>query len=233
MDILRQLLIPYESQADWIAALDVVVKMCIAVLLSGLIGWERESKDQPAGLRTHIILCVGATMMTIVSIRSVADLGGVEPTRIMAQIVSGIGFLGAGAIIRLGMTVRGLTTATTLWSIAGVGMAIGAGYYLPALIAVATMYVVLHYLENLPVRTEGSRNMHLSVVADMHHGRVAAVEDLLVDMGAKVRSLRAHAAAQPGTIEIEGIVKLPRDLEPGPIIEGLLELDGITQTDLH
>ena len=232
MDILRQLLLPYESQADPIAALDVLLKMFIAVLLSGLIGWEREGRDQPAGLRTHIILCIGATMITIVSIRSVADLGGMEPTRIMAQIVSGIGFLGAGAIMRLGMTVRGLTTATTLWAIAGVGMAIGAGYYLPAVITVGTMFVVLHYLENLPVRVEGSRNMHLSVIAQAQPGRVGAVEDVIHELGGKVRTLRAHARPERGTIEIEGLVKLPTRMDPGPIVEALLQLEGVTDSTL-
>ena len=233
MDILRQLFLPYESQSDLVSALDVVVKMCMAVLLSGLVGWERESKDQPAGLRTHIILCVGATMMTIVSIRSVADMHAPDPTRIMAQIVSGIGFLGAGAIIRLGMTVRGLTTATTLWAIAGVGMAIGAGYYLPAFITVITMYVVLHYLENLAVRTESGRNMHLSVIADTAPGRVGAVEDLVTDMGLKVRSLRAHVQPQQGCIEIEGLVKLPSEVDPGPVVEALLQLEGISESNLR
>lgn len=233
MDILRQLFVPYESQASWMSAADVTLKMLIAVLFSGLIGWEREAKDQPAGLRTHIILCIGSTMMTIVSIRVVQDLGGVEPTRIMAQIVSGIGFLGAGAIIRLGMTVRGLTTATTLWAIAGVGMAIGAGYYLPAFIGVISMYAVLHYLENLAVRIQSGRDMHLSVVTDAEPGRVGAIEDLVTDMGIKVRSLRAHTHPRRGTMEVEGLLKLPANVEPGPVVEQLLELDGVRESYLN
>ena len=232
MDILRQLLVPYESQRDWIAALDICVKMVIAVVLSGIIGWEREQKDQPAGLRTHIILCVGATMMTIVSIRIVEDLGGVEPTRIMAQIVSGIGFLGAGAILRLGMTVRGLTTATTLWAIAGVGMAVGAGYYLPAVIAVLTMFLVLHYFDMLAVRIEKGRNMHVIVIVKSDPGKVGEVEDLLEGQGLKVRSLRVHARPTGGLYEIEGLVKLPATVDPAAVVEALLGLEGTTEAHL-
>lgn len=233
MDILRQLLVPYESQMDPVAALDVCLKMFIAVALSSAIGWERERKDQPAGLRTHIILCVGSTMMTIVSIRIVADLGGVDPTRIMAQIVSGIGFLGAGAILRLGMTVRGLTTATTLWAIAGVGMAVGAGYYLPAFIAVLTMYVVLHHFDAFAARLDTGRNMHLTVIVKSVPGKVGEVEELLESQGVKVHSLRVHTRPAQGTLEIEGLVKLPAGLDPAGVVDTMLSVDGTTEAHLN
>lgn len=232
MEMVYKLLFPYPSQTDPFLALEVCLKMALAILFSGIIGWERETNDQPAGLRTHIILCLGSTMMTIVSIRAVEDLGGVEPTRIMAQIVSGIGFLGAGAIMRLGLTVRGLTTATTLWSIAGVGLAVGAGYYLPAFIAVSTMYIVLHYFDALAAYAISGHNMHLSVIAKSDPGCVGEVEALLMTKGVQIRSLRAHARTKKGTIEIEGLVKLPPQVDPGQVVEALLEMDYITESYL-
>ena len=100
--------------------LDVGVSLVVAAILSALIGFERERHDQPAGLRTHIVLGVGACLISIIASR----VAGPDNTgRIAGQIVSGIGFLGAGAILKYGTSVRGLTTATCLWTVAGIGMA--------------------------------------------------------------------------------------------------------------
>lgn len=118
----------------------VLLRLGIAAGLGGAVGFERELRERQAGLRTHLVVCVGAALFTLVSaygFRDVLAQGTVvaDPTRIAAQIVSGIGFLGAGAIIRQGLSVRGLTTAATLWLVAAIGMASGAGYYDGAVIA--------------------------------------------------------------------------------------------------
>ena len=232
IDLLRRLFLPYESLSDPFLLLEVTFKMVLAVGLSSIIGWERERAEQPAGLRTHIILCVGATLLTVVSMRIVLDMGSGDPTRIMGQIVSGIGFLGAGAIMRLGLTVRGLTTATTLWGITGVGMAVGAGYYFPAAIAVGAMYVVLHYFELFEVRIESRRLMHLMVVADSRPGLVGEVEALLSDLGCSVRSLRVYQRTAKNAIDIEGLVKLGSGIDTAPVVEALLAVDGVRESHL-
>ncbi len=120
----------------------VLLRLSLAAALGGAIGMERELRERQAGLRTHLVVCVGSALFTLVSaygFREFLVSGGslvrTDPTRIAAQIVSGIGFLGAGAIIRQGLSVRGLTTAATLWLVAAIGMASGAGYYSAAFIA--------------------------------------------------------------------------------------------------
>src|SRR3954449_10234060 len=114
----------------------VLLRLLIAALLGGAIGFERELRERQAGLRTHLVVSVGSALFTLVSAYGFSDWGArVDPTRIAAQIVTGIGFLGAGAIIRQGLSVRGLTTAATLWLVAAIGMAAGAGYWDAALIA--------------------------------------------------------------------------------------------------
>ena len=118
----------------------VTVRLVVAAGLGGAVGLERELRERQAGLRTHLVVCVGAALFTLVSaygFRDVVEQGRivVDPTRIAAQIVSGIGFLGAGAIIRQGLSVRGLTTAATLWLVAAIGMAVGAGFYSGAVVA--------------------------------------------------------------------------------------------------
>lgn len=129
---------------------DVLLRLAVAAGLTGAIGLERELRERAAGLRTHMLVGLGSALFTIVSAYGWADFRfstpeGVvfDPTRIAAQIVTGIGFLGAGAIIRQGLSVRGLTTAAGLWVVAAIGMAAGAGYYSAALIATGLVLVGL------------------------------------------------------------------------------------------
>jgi putative Mg2+ transporter-C (MgtC) family protein len=125
-------------------------RLALAAALGGAIGFERELREREAGFRTHILVCLGSALFTIVSAYGFRDFlvnGGqvvrADPTRIAAQIVTGIGFLGAGAIIRQGMSVRGLTTAATLWVAAAIGIASGAGYYAGAVLATVVTIVAL------------------------------------------------------------------------------------------
>jgi len=114
----------------------VLLRLSVAAGLGGAIGFERELRERQAGLRTHLVVATGAALFTLVSAYGFANFDGkVDPTRIAAQVVTGIGFLGAGAIIRQGLSVRGLTTAASLWLVAAIGMAAGAGYYDGAIIA--------------------------------------------------------------------------------------------------
>jgi putative Mg2+ transporter-C (MgtC) family protein len=132
----------------------VLGKLFIAALLGGFIGWERERRGRPAGLRTHLLVCVGVTLMMLVSEHIFVRYQGynsdsvlrIDPARIAAQVVTGIGFLGAGTIIRSRASIRGLTTAASLWLVAGIGLAVGSGFILPAVfatvIAIATLVLI-------------------------------------------------------------------------------------------
>jgi putative Mg2+ transporter-C (MgtC) family protein len=121
----------------------VLARLAAGAGLGAAVGIEREVRDREAGIRTHLLVALGATLFTLVSAYGFGEFGTTDPTRIAAQIVTGIGFLGAGAIIREGLSVRGLTTAGSLWVVAGVGMACGAGYYWPAIVAAALTILAL------------------------------------------------------------------------------------------
>ena len=138
---------------------ELALRIALAAGLGAAIGLERELREREAGLRTHLLVSLGAALFTIVSAYAWSDWSfsnrsGIvfDPTRIAAQIVTGVGFLGAGAIIRQGLTVRGLTTAATLWAVAAIGMAVGAGYYAAAVITTVVVIVSLWPLRILAYR---------------------------------------------------------------------------------
>lgn len=127
-------------------------KVVLAIFCGGLIGWERQGKHKPAGLRTNMLICLGACLYTLLSIMIGADhfkeVGGIQadPARIAAQIVTGIGFLGGGMIIQSGGSISGLTSAATVWVVAAIGVGIGAGYPVMATAFTITVYLTLSVL---------------------------------------------------------------------------------------
>jgi len=125
--------------------LDPFIRILIAAVLGGIIGLEREVREHTAGFRTHILVSVGAAAFTLASYYGLEGTN-FDPNRISAQVVTGIGFLGAGAIIRYGVSVRGLTTAASLWTVAAVGLLSAQGYYSAALITTALVIVSLSVL---------------------------------------------------------------------------------------
>lgn len=122
----------------------IITRLAISIVIGGVIGIERELEHKPAGLRTIILVCLGSTIFMLIGLE--LGFAGSELGRIVAGVVTGIGFLGAGAIIRARGEVYGLTTAATIWLASGLGLAVGAGYYILALIACVSVLVVLRIL---------------------------------------------------------------------------------------
>ncbi len=136
--------------------LELVGRLLMAAVLGSLIGFERERLSWAAGLRTHMLVCVGSALIMIVSIYGFSDTLGehvtLDPSRVAAQVVSGIGFLGAGAILARGQIIRGLTTAASVWSVAGIGLAVGGGLYVPSIAATAIILLILAGIKPLEKR---------------------------------------------------------------------------------
>ncbi len=172
-----------------------LARLALAAVLGGAIGFERELREREAGLRTHLLVCLGSALFTIVSAYGFHDFltSGdqvirADPTRIAAQIVTGIGFLGAGAIIRQGLSVRGLTTAATLWVAAAIGIAAGAGYYSGAVLGTVVTLIALWPLRIAAFHVfERLRPEERSIVVQLRHGtRAAELLDILEEKHARV-----------------------------------------------
>lgn len=142
-------------QSIWyIDNFNIFLRLLLALVLGGIIGFEREQNNHPAGFRTHILVSIGSTLIMLISIYGFSDFLDDEnvrfdPSRIAAQVVTGIGFLGAGTILRHGFTVTGLTTAASLWVVAGIGLAIGAGFYFGAIVTTIFVLIDLSLLSKL------------------------------------------------------------------------------------
>ena len=184
--------------------------LLLAVFLGGLVGWERERQERPAGLRTHILVCVGAALMTLVG-----DAIPNNGARIAAQIVTGVGFLGAGTIIReadtLGTPVRGLTTAASLWATAGVGIAVGLGGLSAQLATVGT--VIILFTLTLLNSLEGAMNRHrrrqaLMLVFRADTGNdpldaISRVLDILHRRDVKTRNMSLEKSADSVVVRLQ------------------------------
>jgi len=162
---------------------DALLRLALAAALGAAVGVERELRDREAGMRTHLLVSLGAALFTIVSaygfhefLTSGDAVVRADPTRIAAQIVTGIGFLGAGAIIRDGMNVRGLTTAANLWVVAAIGIACGAGYYAAALVGAALALLALWPLRVAAAHTvDRWRREDAHIVLDVQPSSVEGV----------------------------------------------------------
>jgi putative Mg2+ transporter-C (MgtC) family protein len=213
----------------------VLLRLSVAAVLGGAIGAERELRERQAGLRTHLVVCVGSALFTLVSAYGFREFlvnGGsvvrADPTRIAAQIVSGIGFLGAGAIIRQGLSVRGLTTAATLWLVAAIGMAAGAGYYSAALIATAGALLTLG-----PLRIVAYRVIHRyrpevdRLIVDIPAGgSPVPVLEAIEQRGGRVVSLEIAQEGDRRSIAID--VELHGVPAPG-IVSDVGSIDGVLE----
>jgi putative Mg2+ transporter-C (MgtC) family protein len=152
--------------------LDLSVRLVVAALLGLAVGFEREIHGHPAGLRTHMLVAVGSGLFTVLSAYGFgagSTAVPIDPTRIAAQIVSGIGFLGAGAILKDGIVIRGLTTAASLWATSAVGMAAGAGEYIIAAVATGTVLVSLWPINALAERLHGTAVPEVQLRLSMEH----------------------------------------------------------------
>jgi putative Mg2+ transporter-C (MgtC) family protein len=209
---------------------EVLLRLFVAAALGGAIGLERELRERQAGLRTHLVVCVGSALFTLVSAYGFTDWGvRVDPTRIAAQIVTGIGFLGAGAIIRQGLSVRGLTTAATLWLVAAIGMATGAGYWDAALITTFGALLILGPLRTIAYRglVRFRPALHRLLVEIPAGGSPAPIIDAIERQRGRVVSLEVAQEGDRRSVAVD--VELATGGSAPAVVAGVAEIDGVLE----
>ncbi len=190
-------------------------KLFIAAILGGFIGWEREKRGRPAGLRTHLLLCVGVTLMMLVSehifvhyqVYNSDSVLRIDPARIAAQVVTGVGFLGAGTIMRFRASVRGLTTAASLWVVSGIGLAVGSGFILPAIFTTIIAIITLIFLPKVEGEMEKDKYMTIKMLISGQEHFLDNIKNILEKNSVKLQNYKFEKDVQKKEIVYDMNVK--------------------------
>ncbi|HWR23148.1 MAG TPA: MgtC/SapB family protein [Feifaniaceae bacterium] len=222
-----------------LSIVEIVIRLVLAIVCSGFIGFDRQFKHRPAGLRTHILVCVGATLVALIQKQieaealtlaiaspELAEVIRADPARLIAQVVSGIGFLGAGTIIVTKRSIMGLTTAASLWAVAGLGLAIGMGYYAITVAGFCAIIVVLTLLKkvvHIPVLKR------LEIQQDAPKETEAFISGYFKEKNIRVRDIDHDANFSNGKSTYTHLytIEIPKGMDYSDIIEDLSKCKGI------
>lgn len=208
--------------------IEVILKLVLAIALGGLIGLEREASQKPAGFRTNILVCVGSAMMMTMATLLVQAKGGTADTlvRMAAGVIVGVGFLGAGTIFQARGTIAGLTTASTLWLVAGLGLVIGAGYYLPALIFTALTITTLLLFRKIEDSYLRKSQFHYHMKAKARPYILSSLRKLALHHGVRLERLTMKQEGQSYLLAFSFSASEEKEQE---FNQGLLELADIEE----
>jgi len=217
---------------------EIVIRLAIASLLGMIVGFERERQNQPAGLRTHTILAIGSCLAMTISINLAMQFTPLvpngDPARLAAQVVSGIGFLGAGAILRYGTSVKGLTTATSLWTTAMVGLAIGAGHFFSGIATTVMLLFILVLLNVIEKKwIKGYETITVSVTAIDNPSLAEELVVLFKQLKKKVLSISLETDLTANKLTATMVVKTIADDPMNDLRDGLGQIKGVTHYRLN
>lgn len=210
----------------------IIIRLCLATVLGGIVGIERENKKRAAGFRTHILVSLGAALVMVTSEYIFLKYKGItnlDPARLGAQVISGIGFLGAGTIIRQGGGVKGLTTAASLWAVSCIGLATGIGFYEAAVGAAVIVFITLIVLgkfEKFMVK-EKEYDFKLCFEIENKPGKIGEITILLRNLGVNIKNI-VFDSEDEKLLGISFLVRLPKGLGKKVLIESLEGLKGVT-----
>lgn len=212
-----------------------MLRMSVAAFLGGIIGFEREHSHRPAGFRTHILVAVGSALVMTTSVfmfDRYEGLTNLDPARLGAQVISGIGFLGAGTILREGFSVKGLTTAASLWATSCIGLAVGIGFYEGGLVATVVIYITLNALKKVVIRGNTGKTLYIEVSdANLISGQIG---DIVRKCGGSLSTLEILSADSASnrlrkgdSLVLKASVFVSRDGTIDLIRDTILALDGV------
>ena len=203
--------------------LEACLRLVIGAFLAGLIGYERESWKKPAGIRTHILVGESAVLIMLCGIYLSKTITGADPSRIPAQLLSGIGFIGAGTILRDGFHVKGLTTAASLLAVTGIGLIVGAGAYLVAIVATFFIYIILSYSYKISDAAEKFDEFDFKIYTDDIYINLKQVEKVL----SKDEIIIKRIKVESDHIRVKG--KILESLNKNRLITGIMKIEGIKE----
>lgn len=227
----------------YISEYEILVRLLVAVLLGGLIGLEREQSNHAAGLRTNILVCLGSCLLMLLSVygfSAFVNEGNVrlDPARLAAQVITGIGFLGAGVILFTGKTITGLTTAATLWVVSAIGLAIGAGFVYAAVFSTVLVLIILWALNKLEKRFLRGKKEHLIIIRAAEQDVILeTVSKLLMERDIVIRKASVVDHADKETMMPDYMVRLKVTLPGGgsqwQLMDEIKRLEGVRAVSME
>lgn len=225
-------------------AIEYIFRIILSAILGALIGYERQFKHKSAGLRTNILVCIGSCLIMILSnllYEQVEGKTNADPARLAAQVVSGIGFLGAGAIIKEGVNVIGLTTAACIWVVSGVGLAVGAGYYIIAvfasllvyIIASLLVYIILEILSQMDSWLVPTDNIMIKIRMINDSEKIKEVYNALLKLGLKSKNFSVVFVSED-IVELNILMFNPHKLKLAEISTYFTSMEGVVKSiEIH
>ena len=215
---------------------ELFLRLTLACVLGGIIGYERQSRRKSAGLRTNVLVCLGSCLIMVLSEALYFHVEGrtnADPARLAAQVVSGIGFLGAGAIMKEGLTITGLTTAASLWVVSGVGLAVGAGYYSGALFTTALIFATLGTFSRIDEWVMHEKNLLITIRTKDKPGQLMNISSCIDDLQLKTRDVKVKGDDDSNdTLIIEMEVYNQRALKNVIVLDAIKRIDGVVSVDV-
>ncbi len=213
----------FGGQADFY--LTMVIRLLVACVLGGIIGFEREHVHRPAGLRTHILVCVGSALVMITSefiYYRYSSHVNTDPARLGAQVISGIGFLGAGTIIKEGVSVKGLTTAASLWAVSCVGIAVGIGFYSGAIFSTIIIFLILVVIKKTQDRVSSQKSTRIFIHTQIKRGEVDELSRIIDEMGVKVKKTDFVTSETDGEMVLRFTLDISNRISMAQLMEAIL-----------
>lgn len=172
---------------------ELIIRLLASAIVGGIIGIEREAQNRPAGFRTHILVTVGSALVMLISTQGFIGFEGrFDPSRIAAQVVSGVGFLGAGTIVITGNEIKGLTTAASLWVCAGVGLAIGGGYYLGGLVTAIIVFISLSLLSRIEKGIVSKKYKAINITCQERAGLIGDLGQIFCNNAIMIKGIKIN-----------------------------------------
>ena len=201
-----------------------IIRIVLGALLAGMIGYERQSWKKPAGFRTHVLVGESAVLVMLCGLYIYENIGGADPSRIPAQLLSGMGFIGAGTILRDGFHVKGLTTAASLLAVTGIGLLVGAGAYLVSIVATFIVYIILSYTYFINSNLNKIDEIKLEVITSKDpKDAIKSVQNIADKEGIALRKFNV----EDNSLFIEG--KAPEDIDIDYIIRKIMEIEDVKE----
>ena len=218
-------------------AVDTMTKLAVAFILSSIIGLERELVHKPAGIKTHTLICISATLVMSLGIYIrdvlVDPTMTMDPTRLPAQILAGIGFVGAGTIIREGLSVKGITTAAILLAITCVGLAVGAGFYEGAILTTILMFFILYFTSPIQkIVSMKSKVTTVCVISKISTGIIGSVQEIFEKNNLEVISIKQEKSNSSNSTLYKFLVRFNDFSDKEALIQEILKINGVHEVHL-